>query len=212
MRHHTAADRLLLHVDSAIRAVAGSVGSTKRLSPGDKLPDTGLGQEQRTRSARLMRVNHCGEVCAQALYHGQSLTAKTSRVSGSLQQAAAEETDHLAWCEKRLAELDSHVSYLNPLWYAGSFAMGIGAGLLGDRINLGFVAATEEEVCKHLDRHIAALPPEDEKSRRILEEMRADEARHAADATAAGGAKFPAPVRRLMQGVSALMTKSTYWI
>ncbi|XOV87220.1 MAG: 2-polyprenyl-3-methyl-6-methoxy-1,4-benzoquinone monooxygenase [Pseudomonadota bacterium] len=212
MRQHSATDRFLLHIDAAIRAVSGSVGATRRPSPGAEVSDSGIGESQRIRSSRLMRVNHCGEVCAQALYHGQSLTARTSRVSGGLQRAAMEETDHLAWCEKRLAELDSHVSYLNPIWYAGSFVMGMGAGLMGDRISLGFVAATEEEVCNHLDRHIEALPPEDQKSRRILEVMRADEARHAAEATDAGGARFPKPVRQLMAGVSALMTRSTYWI
>jgi len=130
----------------------------------------------------------------------------------TLDQAAAEEADHLAWCQTRIKELDSHVSYLNPLWYAASFSIGAVTGLLGDKVNLGFVAATEEEVCKHLDRHLTLLPEEDHKSRQILTQMREDELRHKNNALTAGGANFPAPVKSLMHKVSSLMTKSTYWI
>lgn len=208
----TPADRFILHIDAALRTVSGNVRHGERPSPADGETEPGLDPQERELAANLMRVNHCGEVCAQALYHGQALTAKSSRVAGAMKQAASEETDHLAWCEKRLSELDSRVSYLNPVWYAGSFAMGALTGLLGDRINLGFVAATEEEVCRHLDDHLKKLPAGDTKSRRVLEQMRADEARHASTAIDSGGARFPAPVKRLMRGVSRLMTTTTYRI
>ena len=159
-----------------------------------------------------MRINHTGEVCAQALYSGQALTAKASRVSGAMRQAAEEENDHLAWCEQRIAELDSHVSYLNPFWYIASFATGAVGGWLGDKVSLGFVAATEEEVCHHLDSHLEKLPTNDEKSRKILAQMRIDEARHQTSALESGGLRFPRPIKQLMRFTSKLMTKPTYWI
>jgi len=136
-------DKFILHFDRALRTTAGTVGSTDRLSPGIPIKNTPLTQEARRLSAGLMRINHTGEVCAQALYHGQALTAQSSRVANSMREAAEEETDHLSWCENRLHELDSRVSYLNPFWYASSFLMGATTGLLGDKINLGFVAAVE---------------------------------------------------------------------
>ena len=202
-------DHLITHFDTALRTVAGSVGATRRASPGQTHPGQG---SNAVLSGRLMRVNHCGEVCAQALYHGQALTAKSHHVARAMKTAADEETDHLSWCEARIKELDSHVSYLNPLWYASSFAMGALTGLLGDKINLGFVAATEEEVCRHIDDHLQKMPADDERSRQILLQMREDEAAHATSALNAGGSHFPAPIKRVMRGISQLMTRTTYWI
>jgi ubiquinone biosynthesis monooxygenase Coq7 len=159
-----------------------------------------------------MRVNHTGEVCAQALYQGQALTAKLPKVREKMEQAAAEEVDHLVWCEERLRQLGSHTSHLNPVWYGLSFAMGAAAGIAGDRWSLGFVAATEERVCEHLSDHLEQLPEEDEKSRRILEQMLEDERRHGDLALEAGGKVFPEPVKRAMTAVSRLMTSTSYRI
>lgn len=205
-------DQFITQADAALRAVSGSVRSAARPSPARDVDDSDLSSNERAQAARLMRVNHCGEVCAQALYSGQALTARTSRVSGAMREAAEEETDHLAWCEERIAQLDSHVSYLNPFWYAASFATGVVTGLLGDKVNLGFVAATEEEVCRHLDDHLQKLPAQDEKSRKILAQMREDEYKHETSALEAGGARFPRPVKQVMQLTSRLMTRSSYWI
>jgi len=159
-----------------------------------------------------MRVNHAGEVCAQALYQGQALTAKLPEVRAEMAQAAAEEIDHLAWCEQRLKELDSQPSMLNPAWYALSFGLGAAAGLISDRVSLGFVAATEDQVCRHLDSHLERLPEQDHRSREIVSQMRADEARHAEAARRAGGIEFPAPVKTLMGATASLMTASSYRI
>lgn len=211
-RDLSAIDQLIGHVDSFIKTTSGSVGQRDRRSPAEDITNQELSPEERDYSARLMRINHCGEVCAQALYNGQALTAKDSRVAGVMQQAANEEADHLAWCEKRIKELDSHVSFLNPVWYAASFSMGVLTGLLGDKINLGFVAATEEEVCRHLDEHLEKISPRDQKSRAILSQMRDDENKHAAAAFSHGGTHFPAPIKSIMRQVSRLMTRSTYWI
>ena len=205
-------DSFIIHFDSALRATAGSIGKTNRDSPAQNVECGRLSDAEKHESARLMRVNHCGEVCAQALYQGQALTANSSHVSASMKQAAIEETDHLSWCESRIKELDSSVSILNPFWYVSSFCMGALAGLMGDKVNLGFVAATEEQVCKHLDEHLQKLPKKDEKSRAILTQMKADEARHMHLARDAGAAYFPAPVRSVMTGISRLMTRSTFWI
>jgi 3-demethoxyubiquinol 3-hydroxylase len=205
-------DQFITAVDGALRAVTGSVGSGSRPSPATAPENPSPDPHQRQLAASLMRVNHCGEVCAQALYQGQALTAKTPRVAQVLRHAAAEETDHLAWCEHRLRELDSHVSYLNPFWYAASFAMGAATGLLGDKINLGFVAAVEEEVSLHLERHLTQLPDSDQRTRQILAQMQTDERKHAADALELGGTHFPAPVKAMMRRVSRLMTRSAYWV
>jgi ubiquinone biosynthesis monooxygenase Coq7 len=157
-----------------------------------------------------MRVNHTGEVCAQALYQGQALTAKLPTVRDEMQQAAEEEVDHLVWCEERLRELDSQPSYLNPAWYGLSFALGAIAGAVGDRVSLGFVAATEERVCRHLKDHLKQLPEEDRKSRLILQQMLEDEQRHGENALAAGGTDFPKPVKDAMSTVSRVMTETSY--
>jgi ubiquinone biosynthesis monooxygenase Coq7 len=159
-----------------------------------------------------MRVNHAGEIAAQALYHGQALMARNAATRELLLKAAREETDHLAWCETRLRDLDSRPSLLNPLWYAGSFAIGAAAALLGDRISLGFVVETERQVEGHLDEHLARLPPDDARSRAILQTMQADEIAHGMTAKAAGGAELPAPVRALMRSTAKIMTRTAYWI
>lgn len=213
-KHLSPIDQLIVQFDGALRATTGTVGRTRRPSPADSVESDAaeLTTNARRLSGRLMRVNHCGEVCAQALYQGQAVTARTPGVQESMKEAAREEEDHLAWCETRIEELDTHVSYLNPLWYTASLSIGVMTGLLGDRISLGFVAATEEGVCEHLDDHLERLPPEDLKSKRILEQMRADESRHATNAIAAGGTRFPRPVKRLMHRLSGMMTGTTYWI
>jgi len=171
-----------------------------------------LSEAEKRDSAALMRVNHAGEIAAQALYHGQALVARSAATRALLLKAAHEETDHLAWCETRLKELDSRPSLLNPLWYAGSFAIGAAAALLGDRMSLGFVVETERQVEGHLDEHLARLPQDDTRSRAILQTMRTDEIAHGVSAKAAGGAELPSPVRFLMRNTARLMTSTAYWI
>jgi ubiquinone biosynthesis monooxygenase Coq7 len=171
-----------------------------------------LSESEKRDSAALMRVNHAGEIAAQALYHGQALVARSATTRALLLKAAHEETDHLAWCETRLKELDSRPSLLNPLWYAGSFAIGAAAAMLGDRMSLGFVVETERQVEGHLDEHLARLPQDDTRSRAILQTMRTDEIAHGVSAKAAGGAELPSPVRFLMRTTARLMTSTAYWI
>ena len=203
-------DKFIHGFDQALRTSTGHIGQTRRPSPARETADLSIEESQL--SGRLMRVNHCGEVCAQALYHGQALTARNGRVANAMREAAEEETDHLAWCEARLKELNTPVSRLNPLWYASSFGLGAVAGLLGDKVNLGFVAATEEQVCRHLDEHLEKLPEPDGRSREILQAMRDDEKRHEQTALQKGGLRFPAPIKKLMTGVSQTMTRSSYWV
>ena len=159
-----------------------------------------------------MRINHTGEVCAQALYQGQALTAKLPQVREAMEEAAREEVDHLVWCEQRINELGSHTSRLNPLFYGLSFGIGAMAGKVSDKVSLGFVAATEEQVCKHLTEHMSSLPVQDEKSKAVLLQMLEDEAKHATTALDAGGHKFPLPVKLAMTAVSKVMTKTSYRI
>ncbi len=211
-RHYTPIDTLLINLDQMLRTVAGQPTTTGRPNPADRAPSVELGSDEKRLAARLMRVNHTGEVCAQALYHGQALTARLDRVRGQMEQASAEENDHLEWCEQRLKELDSHPSVLNPLFYAGAFAIGALAGRAGDRWSLGFVTETEQQVVEHLNSHLDRLPATDRQSRAILEQMKEDEARHAADALAAGGGRLPWPVSVLMRGASKVMTGTTYWV
>jgi len=160
----------------------------------------------------LMRVNHTGEICAQALYQGQALTARNIEARAALEQAAAEETDHLAWTAQRINELGGRASFLNPLWYAGSFAMGVASGLAGDRWSLGFLAETETQVERHLEGHLERLPIADESSRAVLEQMREDENRHGAAGRSMGAAELPLPVRLAMQAASRVMTRTAYWV
>lgn len=183
-----------------------------RATPGEDLPEAELTDEQRRLAAALMRVNHTGEICAQALYQGQALTARNERARAALEQAAREETEHLAWTERRLEELGGRKSLLNPFFYAGSFAIGAAAGLVGDRWNLGFLAETERQVVAHLQGHLGRLPEQDRKSRAIVEQMKADEARHATSAIRHGGAELPQPARAAMKLSSKVMTETAYWI
>ena len=205
-------DRLISEADTVLRTVTSRGHSAARPSPAEGHSDTELSDSERRHVAGLMRVNHTGEVCAQALYQGQALTAKLPTVREEMQQAAEEEVDHLVWCEQRLRELDSQPSVLNPAWYGLSFALGAVAGAIGDKVSLGFVAATEERVCKHLQDHLKSLPEDDRKSRLILLQMLEDEQRHGDNALAAGGTDFPRPVKDAMTAVSRVMTGSSYRI
>ena len=211
-RDYTPFDRLLIHFDKAVRTVFGAHATTGRPNPANGEIEADLSDNERRVAAGLMRVNHAGEVSAQALYQGQSLTAKLPNVRDKMERAALEENDHLAWCEQRLAELSSHTSLLNPLWYAGSFAIGAAAGLAGDKWSLGFVVETERQVVRHLDQHLARLPEADRKSRAILEQMKAEEQHHATTAGAAGAAELPMPVKALMQLTSKAMTTTAFFI
>lgn len=203
-------DRLITETDSVLRTITNSGRTAARPSPSEGHSDSGLSEKERRHVAGLMRVNHTGEVCAQALYQGQALTAKLPTVRDEMQQAAAEEIDHLVWCEQRLRELDSQPSVLNPAWYGLSFALGAVAGAISDKISLGFVAATEERVCNHLRDHLKSLPEDDRKSRLIVQTMLEDEQRHGDKALEAGGTDFPQPVKDAMTAVSKVMTHSSY--
>ncbi len=205
-------DRLISEADSVLRTVTNRGHSAGRPSPAEGHSESALGERERRHVAGLMRVNHTGEVCAQALYQGQALTAKLPTVRDEMHQAAAEEVDHLVWCEERLRELGSHTSYLNPLWYGMSFGLGAVAGAIGDSVSLGFVAATEERVCNHLRDHLKQMPEEDRKSQLILQQMLEDEERHGNNALAAGGTDFPKPVKDAMTAVSQVMTRTSYKI
>lgn len=207
MRRLSAADELLGRVDQALRTF--TLGPGRRPGFSYQSPDHELSETQRATSAALMRVNHCGEVCAQALYHGQALTAKDENTRDHLLRAAEEEAQHLGWCQSRLDELSDRPSHLNPFWYASSFSLGALTGLLGNPVNLGFVAATEEEVCKHIDRHLKEVPEEDARTKEILNAMRNDELRHQADALNQGGKVFPKWIKFLMTLSSKTMTAST---
>jgi len=202
-------DELIIGFDKGLRTLFAPARSTRPI-PGETLPDADLDAVQRSLAAALMRVNHSGEICAQALYQGQALTARDSGARAALEAAAQEETEHLAWTEKRIAELGGRKSLLNPLWYAGSFAIGAAAGALGDKWNLGFLAETERQVERHLEGHLARLPETDQKSRAIVEQMCADEARHAGTARQHGGAELPAPVKAAMQASSKVMTGTSF--
>ena len=202
-------DRLLDSAQNALSTVAGSPRA-ERANPGETIPDVVLDEAERRHAAGLMRINHVGEVCAQALYIGQAAVARDPATRAQLLEAAQEETDHLAWCADRLRELDSRPSLLNPIWYAGSYAIGALAGLRGDGWNLGFVVETERQVEAHLDEHLKTLPAADARSRAILEVMKEDEARHADHAEAAGAKVLPQPIPRLMAAASNLMKAVAY--
>jgi len=204
-----ALDRAIAGVDAALRTIAG-VHRAERASPASEFEENALSIAEREHAAALMRVNHVGEVCAQALYQGQALTARDPGTRASLQQAAREEEDHLAWSADRVRELGGHLSVLNPVWYAGSLAMGIAAGALGDRWNLAFLAETERQVEEHLAEHLAQLPVGDSRTRAVVGQMRAEEARHRAAAIALGAAEMPAPVRFAMRAMAKLMTTVAY--
>ena len=198
--------------DRALRAAAGLGPAATRADPATDVPEQPLSDRERRLSIELLRVDHAGEVAAQALYEGQAMTAQSTELKQHLHTAAAEEADHLKWCADRLTELGGRPSYLGPFWYAGSFALGALAGRAGDRWSLGFVAETEQQVSRHLDAHLEELPAADTRSRAILQQMRADEAGHADAAIERGGAPLPLPVRHLMTGVSKVMTIGARWV
>ncbi|TNE76700.1 MAG: 2-polyprenyl-3-methyl-6-methoxy-1,4-benzoquinone monooxygenase [Gammaproteobacteria bacterium] len=209
-RRHSLFDGLLIQADRALRTLVADAPTPERISPAKANSEQPLSDAEKRHAAGLMRVNHSGEVCAQALYQGQALTAKLLSVREDMEQAADEEIDHLAWCEERVKQLGSHTSVLNPLWYGLSFGLGATAGLISDKLSLGFVSATEEQVCKHLQSHLEKLPPQDEKSRAIVGQMLEDESKHAHAALQAGGIRFPSPVKAMMSLVSNAMTKTSY--
>jgi ubiquinone biosynthesis monooxygenase Coq7 len=212
LRHYSKLDLLLMTIDQGVRTLAGVYSAPQRDNPALHTPETALTSSQRRRSAGLMRVNHVGEICAQALYAGQSLTAHHEKTRTAMQQAAQEETDHLVWCRERLQELNSHMSYLNPLWYGYSLALGVLAGLLGDAWSLGFIVATERQVIAHLENHLQRLPAADQKSRKIVAQMSEDESHHATAAILAGGKELPSPVKLAMKCLAKVMTTTAYYL
>lgn len=211
-RKQTFIDRCIANTDQALRTVFGEPVASDRSNPAIPAENHELAALEKAKSIGMMRVNHAGEVCAQALYMGQALTAHHQETREQMKQASDEENDHLAWCRQRLTELGGHTSLLNPLWYTGSFAIGAVSGIIGDKWSLGFLAETEHQVVKHLEAHLQKLPIDDSRSRLILEQMKKDEARHETSALAAGAADLPEPVKRLMALASKVMTKTAYHI
>ncbi len=204
-------DRLIGQIDQALRVVHGLTQPTRPYPAADQ-PETVTAEAERRRICSLMRINHAGEVSAQALYRGQALTARNSRVRASLAHAAQEEIDHLSWCATRLEELGGRTSLLNPLWYVGSFVIGALAGAVGDRTSLGFLAETEQQVVEHLQSHLARLPNGDAKTRAILQQMTQDESGHRDAALQGGGGRLAMPIRQLMKLASGVMTRVAYWL
>lgn len=203
-------DQVIDVVDTGLRTVFSKPYS-QRENPATTQADSSLNEKEKALSGRLMRINHAGEVAAQGLYQGQALTAKLPVVREKMHQAAQEENDHLNWCATRIDELNTHTSYLDPFWYAGSVTIGALAGLAGDKWSLGFVAETEKQVVAHLEDHLQRISPEDSKSRAILEQMKQDEAKHATTAIESGGAALPTPIKQLMRLTSKVMTRTAYW-
>jgi ubiquinone biosynthesis monooxygenase Coq7 len=212
MRNYTAFDQLIINADTALRTLFGEPKVTAREYPANGISDADFSLQEKQHIAGLMRVNHSGEVSAQALYQGQSLTSSNSEIKEKLQQAALEENDHLNWTRNRINELGSHASFLNPLWYGGSFAIGAFAGVMGDKWNLGFLAETERQVVNHLESHLNRIPGGDLRSRAILEQMKTDELKHATTAIEHGAAELPPPVKKLMAAMSKVMTATAYYI
>ena len=211
-RQLTPLDRLLVSANNALRTVATPAGRTARSNPAENILDADLDARQKRHAAGLMRINHAGEVAAQALYQGHATVARDKNIEEQMQRAADEEFDHLAWCEQRIHELGEDVSKLSPFWYAGAFAIGAASGVLGDKWSLGFIAETERQVCAHLDSHLDSLPEEDAKSRAIVEQMRDEEEEHGENAIDAGAAELPAPIKGVMRLTARVMTKTAYWV
>ena len=212
MRHYSFFDKLCLGLDQAVRALTDNAKTTGNPYPANKIDEHALNEKQRKHSAALMRINHTGEICAQALYHGQGVVSQTQEIQEKMQQAAIEEGDHLAWCKQRLDELGSHTSYLNPFWYAGSFCIGMVAGMVGDKWSLGFVAETERQVIKHLKGHLHSLPTADERSYKIIQQMEKDEAKHRDEAIHSGAHELPGWIKKGMTLTSKMMVKTVYWV
>lgn len=211
-RVYSTLDHLMMGLDVGVRTLLGQPKITERPNPAKDKTEAELSDADRELAGRLMRINHAGEVAAQGLYQGQALTAKLPEVREKMERAALEENDHLDWCETRARELGTHVSFLNPVWYTGSVAIGALAGIAGDKWSLGFVAETEHQVVKHLDDHLQQLPDTDTKSRAILKQMKEDEGHHATVALEAGGAELPYPVKKLMGLTSTIMTRTAFWL
>lgn len=211
-RNYTILDRVCLSVDQVIRTLSDTSQNTGRMNPAENIEQSMLSEQQMKHSAGLMRVNHAGEVCAQALYHGQALFSLSEEVAVKMREAAVEEGDHLKWCKLRLDELGSHTSYLNPFWYSGSFCIGMIAGMIGDKLSLGFVAETERQVVNHLEKQLALLPEQDLRSAKILQQMEEDESKHRNDAIASGAKELPEIIKAAMALVSKIMVKTSYWI
>lgn len=205
-------DNLMMQVDTGLRTLFGKPSITERTNPENSVEEGELSTQEKELAGRLMRINHSGEVAAQGLYQGQALTAKLPEVKAKMERAAQEENDHLDWCEQRINELGTHTSYLNPIWYVGSVAIGATAGLAGDKWSLGFVAETEHQVVRHLNSHLEKISDNDHKSRAILEQMKEDEGQHATVALEAGGANLPSPVKKFMALTSKVMTKTVYHV
>lgn len=205
-------DKLLAGANNALRTVAAPAGRSARKNPSAEIADAELDEKQKRHAAGLMRVNHAGEVAAQALYQGHATVARDKNIEEQMRRAADEEFDHLAWCEQRIHELGYEPSRLSPLWYAGAYAIGAISGALGDKWSLGFIAETEKQVCSHLDSHLDCLPEEDAKSRAIVEQMRNEEEEHGENAIEAGAAELPRPLVRLMKATAKVMTKTAYWV
>lgn len=203
-------DGFIIEFDRALRSIVGATPMRRPVPDASTMSETELSAEEKKHAAGLMRVNHVGEVCAQALYQSQKLHAKSDDLKNKLEHAAIEEEDHLAWCERRLEELDSRPSLLNPVWYAGSFVLGSIAGLAGDKISLGFVAETEKQVEHHLDDHLKELPSNDHRSRAIVAQMRADEIAHGQMAIQEGGVELPSAVQKVMKTMAKIMTVTAY--
>lgn len=212
MRKHNLIDNLIMAADNALKTITNNFPPATRSNPALGLQETELTHEESKDIIGLMRVNHAGEISAQALYQGQALVARSEKVKTRLQKSAAEENDHLHWTKARLQELNGHTSYLNPIWYVGSFCIGAGAGIIGDKWSLGFLAETEHQVMRHLKGHMQKVPSKDKKSHAILEQMYIDESHHANVAVKNGAAELPYPIKRLMHFMSKVMTKTAYWI
>ena len=212
MRNYTPFDQFVINADTALRTLFGEPLTTQREYPAAEIADSEFSKQEKKHITSLMRINHCGEVSAQALYQGQALTSKNSDIKVKLRQAALEENDHLSWTKTRVNELGGHTSLLNPLWYGGSFAIGAFAGVLGDKWNIGFLAETEQQVVNHLESHLDQLPGGDFKSRAILEQMKIDESRHATTTIENGAAELPPAVKKLMAAMSKVMTGTAYYI
>ncbi|MDZ4299210.1 MAG: 2-polyprenyl-3-methyl-6-methoxy-1,4-benzoquinone monooxygenase [Moraxellaceae bacterium] len=212
MRQYSFFDRLIGQADNVLRTLASDAVQAQRPSPANALAEAGLSNEEKRQVAGFMRVNHTGEVCAQALYQGQALTAKLPEVREEMKRAAQEEVDHLAWCNERLSALNARPSVLNPLFYAASFGVGALAGMAGDKWSLGFVAETERQVCEHLQTHLNKLPMNDQRTRAVLVQMQQDESEHRDMAIRAGAADLPPPLQQGMRALAKVMTQTTYYI
>jgi ubiquinone biosynthesis monooxygenase Coq7 len=211
-RCYSLSDRLCLGLDQAVRALGNNPKITGTPYPAKGIEENQLSEAQRRHSASLMRINHAGEICAQALYHGQGIVSQTYDVQKRMHQASIEEGDHLTWCRQRLSELNSHTSYLNPLWYVGSFCIGMVAGIVGDSWSLGFIVETEQQVIQHLAGHLQLLPGQDRRSYKILQQMEIDEAKHRDEAIAAGARELPQIIKKCMRLTAKVMIKITYWV